>query len=430
MHDHALKPILEPRFAELLAPFAPLADTIAVAVSGGPDSMALAFCVGRWAAAAHKSCVALIVDHGLRPESAAEAETVLSRLQQLGLSGEILRWQHDAVTGRIHEKARAARYRLLVDACKKRGVADLLTAHHREDQAETILMRLSKGSGIDGLAGMSPASVRDGVRLLRPFLSLSKQALIATCDAAHIPYVTDPSNSSGKFARARLRKIMPLLASEGMSTDSLLDLGDRAREAADAIDFYARAFLTLHARFEIGGSIRCDRAALAAAPRATAARALSLSLRHIHIADYPPERDGIADLLDLIADPHSETVRSFYGCLVSISEKHLHLLREPAAATEIRPLSNTQPVLWDGRWIVTYTGKDIADLYIRALGAAPHDQIDKLAPTLRRHIPQGRIRATLPALWRGQTLLGIPSFDPTAAFRLAYAKQAFPSPAK
>ena len=205
-------------FAPLLQTFAPLADKIALAISGGGDSMALALCVKRWA---QRPCIAFIVDHGLRAESATEATLVKSRLEQIGIQTEILRWEHAPLAGRVHEKARTARYNLLTEACRRHGADDLLIAHHRDDQAETILMRLSKGSGVEGLAGMAAQSVRDGIRFLRPFLSVPKTRLIATCETENIPFVTDPSNKSEKYARGRLRNIMPLLATEGMTTESL-----------------------------------------------------------------------------------------------------------------------------------------------------------------------------------------------------------------
>jgi tRNA(Ile)-lysidine synthase len=208
----ALKdPIGEGDFARLMENFAPFPDKLALAVSGGPDSMALAFCVKRWA---RRDCVALIVEHGLRAESAEEAKQVKQRLQNMGIPAEVMPWEHEDGLTRLHEKAREARYGLLTEACHRLGAGDLLTAHHQGDQAETILMRLAKGSGIDGLAGIAPQSARDGIRLLRPFLSLPKERLIATCEAACIDMVTDSSNKSEKYARGRLRKIMPLLASE------------------------------------------------------------------------------------------------------------------------------------------------------------------------------------------------------------------------
>ena len=410
-------------FSTLLEKFAPLADKIAIAVSGGPDSMALAVCLQRWG---KNPCIALIVDHGLRHESAAEAAQVKSRLESIGMQAKILRWSHGAINGRLHEKARAARYELLTDACRRLGIGDFFTAHHREDQAETILMRVAKGSGIEGLAGIPPVSIRNGTRILRPFLTLSKQRLLTTCENARIATVADPSNSSHKFARGRLRAVLPLLENEGMSVESLLSLGAYAAEAAAAVDIYAKDLLRDAAIFTRGGTIRIDRARFALAPRATAARALSLCLQHIHRADYPPERSGVAHILDAITDPSFAVTRSFYGCLISIGKSQILVLREPAAANENLSALPGKTVLWDGRWLVALPPDVASHSTLRALGNPPHELVDSLAPGLRRLMPQGRARASLPALWREGSLAAIPSFEEKALFRVMPSKQAFP----
>jgi tRNA(Ile)-lysidine synthase len=322
------------------------------------------------------------------------------------------------VVGRLHEKARQARYRLLTDACHRLGATDLLTAHHREDQAETVLMRLAKGSGVEGLAGIAACAIRDGIRILRPFLPLSKDRLMATCDAASLACVADPSNHSARFARGRLRQILPLLAAEGMTVDNLTLLAARAAEANEALDFYAKKLLQDAAVFDPGGIVRIDGEKWRFQPRDTALRALSTCLRYIYRGDYPPERPSVAALLDAIFYAPRPTARSLHGCLVSLTAHQTLILREPAAVTEILPVQPGQTLLWDQRWQVTIPAEVTADSVIRALGNPPHSLIDRLAPGLRRLLPQGRARATLPALWRHGVLIAIPSFDANADFHL------------
>ena len=415
-------PIGEREFSLLMEKFAPLSAKIALAVSGGPDSMALAFCVKRWG---QRDFIALIVEHGLREESAAEAASVKKQLKKLGIPAKILPWKHDDIIGRVHEKAREARYELLTKECHRLGAGDLLLAHQSDDQAETVLMRLAKGSGIDGLAGIAPQSVRDGIRLVRPFLSFSKERLKATCKAAKIEAVTDPSNMSKKYARGRLRKIMPLLASEGLTVESLTNLANRARDAKEALDLATRGFLEISARTGLGGSIQLDRPALRALPREIALRAVSASLRRVNGENYPPEHASLSSLLDAIANAKEDQTRTFYGCMISITENKVTIMREPAAASEILPLPAGATVLWDGRWLVTADSKAPA-LTIRALGLPPHEIVDSLAPNLRRQIPQGRVRAALPAIWKGNKLHAIPSFDKKPPFWAFYKKQLFP----
>jgi tRNA(Ile)-lysidine synthase len=418
----ASAPLTADEFGTLLRTFEPLADRIAVAVSGGPDSMALAFCLHRWG---QRDVTALIVDHGLRSESTVEAATVLQRLTSMGIKGKILTWTHEPILTRIHEKARNARYDLMVKACHDMAVGDLLTGHHRDDQAETILMRLSKGSGLDGLAGMSGQSSRDGLRLVRPFLEIAKERLIATCQHNGIDVVSDASNTSEKFARSRWRKLMPALAAEGLSSDTLVTLGKKATEARDALDYYARAFLASGAEVSLGGTVSLDRSRLRELPRAVGLRVIGLCLRYIHESPYPPDYSALSSLMEAIDTSSTETARTLHGSIASIGEQRVVFLREPAAAAEALSLSPQEEVLWDNRWFVRASHPTYCTL-VKALGEQPHDTLDRLAPDLRHKVPQGRARASLPALYLEDKLYAIPSFDPHALFSLRYRKLSFP----
>ena len=391
------------------------ARCLAVACSGGPDSMALAFCAHRWAKANGGSVVALIVDHLLRSESSEEAEQVKQRLAALGIQTEILRWEHETVTSRVHILARAARYDLLTSTCRTKNIDALLIAHQREDQAETILMRLAKGSGFDGLAGIDPVSTRDGVVLVRPLLAFSKEQLIATCETAGISFVTDPSNASAKYARGRLRKVLPLLASEGLTIDRLIDLGERAREAKDAIDQVTDAFLHAHAHLDQSGVLHFKREAFAALPNAIAGRAVGRALNYLHPELYAPERALFAPILAELRAKEAMPTRSFHGCLLSKTETEIKMIREWAAIKECQTIQPGQTLVWDNRWRVTLAAQALAAYEVRALGVQPYHLLDTLAPRLRHDVPQGRARAALPALWQGDKPALIPVFNNASA---------------
>lgn len=408
-----VKPVTDEEFAALMKPFDVNAQPLALAVSGGPDSMALAWCVARWngstALRGGAPVKAFIVNHALRPESAEEAEQTKKRLEEIGLETEILRWDHPPVTTRIHVQARKARYDLLIEACKRHGIRHLLLAHQREDQAETILMRFAKGSGIDGLAGMAPTSTIKGITLVRPFLNVSKERLIATCQAAILHYATDPSNEKEKYARARLRRLQQTLSTEGFTTERLLDLGDRAREAKDALDHYTKALLRVAAQQDEAGSIRLNLEQLRSAPQAVALRALTACLRAIHEADYPPERASLLPVYKaLCADEPMET-RTLHGCVLGKTDKHVTFCREFSTITDEQPIEPGQTVLWDQRWHVTLEANQQTGLVVRALGFQTKETLDRLAPYILKRIPQGRVRAALPALWKDKTLAIIPS---------------------
>ncbi len=216
-------------------PLAPLAreSALLLAVSGGPDSVALMLLAARWPrrAAGVKITVAT-VDHGLRENSREEALQVGRWAGALGFDHRLLSWEGPKPTSRVQESARAARYALLC-ACAREIAREcaLVTAHHADDQAETILFRLTRGSGVAGLSGMASVSTRDGVRLLRPLLDVPKAALEAICDEAGHPFFRDPANENTRFARARLRALSATLSAQGLDRGALLRLGGRAARA-------------------------------------------------------------------------------------------------------------------------------------------------------------------------------------------------------
>ncbi|MDX2074462.1 MAG: tRNA lysidine(34) synthetase TilS [Alphaproteobacteria bacterium] len=179
----------------------PQGEGIAAAVSGGADSMALLLLLKQEYPKLH----ALTVDHGLRRESAGEAAQVARWCEALAVPHSILRWQHDGITSGIPEKARDARYALMLEWCRAHEVKHLFTAHHLDDQIETMLLRLLRGSGLVGLSGMLPVSERDGVFLHRPLLSLPKSELIAILEKAGQAWLEDPSNHDLNFTRNALR---------------------------------------------------------------------------------------------------------------------------------------------------------------------------------------------------------------------------------
>ena len=211
---------------------------IVLAVSGGPDSIALMWLAARWrrALARGPRLIAVTVDHGLRSEAAREARDVKRLARTLDLPHCTVRWTGAKPKTGLPAAARAARYRLLAQAARASGATHILTAHTRDDQAETLLMRMVRGSGIAGLAAMARESKREGVLLARPFLSVSKSQLIATLKKAKIDFADDPTNRDLNFTRPRIRAVMPVLAAEGGDTRNLARLASRLARANAAVE--------------------------------------------------------------------------------------------------------------------------------------------------------------------------------------------------
>jgi tRNA(Ile)-lysidine synthase len=214
------------------------APAIVLAISGGPDSVALMWLAARWRRTLKKAphLVAVTVDHALRKEAAREARDVKRLAKALEIEHRTVRWSGAKPETGVPSAARDARYRLLVRAAQRHGASHIFTAHTRDDQAETVIMRLSRGSGIAGLAAMARQSDREGMVLARPFLDVPKSRLVATLQKAGIAFADDPTNRDPRFTRPRLRALMPALAAEGADARSLARLASRLARANAALE--------------------------------------------------------------------------------------------------------------------------------------------------------------------------------------------------
>jgi tRNA(Ile)-lysidine synthase len=286
----AAEPLTSAEFAPLMAPFAPFEahPVLAVAVSGGRDSLALALLAHGWAAELEGRIVGLIVDHGLRRESSGEAARTRDLLARHGIAAEILRWRGAKPASGLQEAAREARYRLLFEACRRHGILHLLVAHHADDQGETVAMRAARLSGPDGLAGMAALVEQRKARLLRPLLSVPRARLTATLEARAVAWIDDPSNVDSRFERARLRKAGPVVAPTLAGRDN--SRAARSRAARDGRLATAAVGLV---ECELPGAVALDRAGFARLGRELAMRLLSRVIQAVGRRDHPPRRERL-----------------------------------------------------------------------------------------------------------------------------------------
>ncbi len=318
-----------------------------LAVSGGPDSTALLLIAARWAEnlttrrkQPAPKLLAVTIDHGLRPQAAAEALAVKRLARRLGVPHRTLRWRGKKPTTGLPEAARYARYGLLAQAAGRAGYGHILTAHTLDDQAETVLFRLSRGSGLAGLAGMArvsrlPVGAGDIV-LLRPFLTVAKARLIATLEAAGIGFSDDPSNRDPRFTRARLRALMPVLAREGLDAGGLARLSARARRADATVEFAvdaARAALA-PGPWRARGPIVFATGAFGRLPAEVALRLLGRAIDHVG-DEGPVELAKLESLFAALSQAalsqaRAPLRRTLAGALVTLKADRLTIERAPA----------------------------------------------------------------------------------------------------
>jgi tRNA(Ile)-lysidine synthase len=312
---------------------------VILAVSGGPDSIALMWLVARWrrSLARGPRLIAVTVDHGLRAEAAREARDVKRLARTLDLPHRTLRWTGPKPKTGLPAAARAARYRLLAQAARVTGATHILTAHTRDDQAETLLMRLLRGSGIAGLAAMARQSERDGVLLARPFLHVSKAQLIATLRKAGLDFADDPTNRDPGFTRPRIRAIMPALAAEGGDARNLARLASRLGRANAAVEVLvdgAERYLALKDRESAHSGL--DAKAFAALPEEIRLRLLLRAIDRLG-HEGPAELGKVEALLAALdravagktAARRPRLKQTLAGALISLTDGRIRITPAP-----------------------------------------------------------------------------------------------------
>ncbi len=405
----------------------PVPKHIAVACSGGADSLALTLLADQWARPRGIKLSALIVDHRLRQQSAAEARQVADWLKAAGIAAHILTRRGARPKADIQAAARAARYGLLAEWCAGHGVRHLLLAHHREDQAETLLLRALRGSGIDGLAAMAPSRpLTADLQLLRPLLDQPKARLVAALQARGQAWIEDPSNRNTAFARVRVRAALGQLDQDGSLTRHLATTAANMARARQALEQLASEALHRSVAWHEAGFAWLDAAALRAAPEEIGLRALARLLRLVGGLPEPPRLESLQRLLNHLDEPATlhrcRLLPVAQGRLLPLGQGRLLVHREARFPPEPLPLGSLQPgqslpnpawpslvwpsLVWDGRFDLALSSP-MPGYRLAMLGKA-------LPPALlarEAEIPRA-VWPSLPALWRGKTLVGLPVLGP------------------
>jgi tRNA(Ile)-lysidine synthase len=400
-------PLTPRELADLLAAIGGFEATpdIAVAVSGGPDSLALTILAERWATERGGRLIALTVDHRLRPESAEEARIVGSWLAARGIAHHVLVWTDPKPPAGIQEAARAARYRLLSGWCREQGCLHLFTAHHREDQAETYLIRRRAGSGIDGMAGMSAVREMAGMQLVRPLLTVPKSRLVALLQAQRQPFLSDPSNRNPIFERVRLRLDHSAGDDAGIDrlTAEVRDFGRQRIERERGLNRMLASGVSLHP----AGFAVLDPAAIGGVDAELVERLLGRVAACIGGAPYPLRRERVTRLRAGLLD-RPDRARTLGGCRFVPWRGKLLVLRELASAAPPAHLQPGAELVWDCRFAVAAPLTTTPGLMLGYLGQCaaigPHRSF---AERKGDNLPR-LVRPVLPALWDAAGLVAVP----------------------
>ena len=404
----ASKPVTPAEF-RLLAAEAGLSpdqcNSLAIGVSGGTDSMALASLVAEWADRRRGSVTALTVDHRLRPESASEAAMVSRWIRELGMQHETLVWHHRNVTRGIQASARAARFRLMGAWCVRAGVANLLLAHHLEDQAETFLMRLAAGSGIPGLGCMRVRTPMATLELVRPLLGVSKSRLRATVAHGSGNFVEDPTNQDLRYTRTRLRRLLRHPASD-LPKPATLARATRTFRRLDALAERAIA-ARLRGAMHVSplGFVTVDLGPFAALPELLALRCIAAVVQAVAGRDYPSRTRSLWRVLERIRN-HELRTSTLGGAVLTVTAKQLAFTREARAVSGPAHLQSPK-FLWDNRFLIE-TNFPADDLIVGALGTRDLRKlpVPPPGPGVRRdHL------ATLPAFRDLDGLVAVPHLN-------------------
>ena len=373
---------------------------LGVAVSGGSDSLALLHLLNDWRGTGGPALRVATVDHGLRAEAADEAAEVAQLCKALGLAHDTLHWAGHAARGNLPDQARRARYRLLAGWARRHGLRDVAIGHTEDDLAETFLMRLARGAGVDGLAAMRARWQADGISFHRPMLALRRAHLRAMLRDRGVQWADDPTNTDPAYLRPQTRATLAALAPLGLDSPTLAATARRLAEARAALGACARCAAQSITSVE-GGDLLWRRDDFAHLPDETARRLLLAGLAWMTGRDYSPRGAAMTALLDAARAGRRMTLQ---GCVLSASPTHLRLIREYRAVARLRAPAEA---IWDGRWRATAPTDgpgDPARATIAALGAAGL----RACPDWRAGgLPHASALAS-PALWRGATLIAAP----------------------
>ncbi len=367
---------LEKFFDEKLRDLFPeVPEKMAVAVSGGADSLCLTLLLKNWADKNGVKLFAFTVDHGLRPESKKEAQNVHDQLKKMGITHQTLLWQGKKPKTHIEESARLARYDLLQKACQKHKIQYLFLAHHMEDQAETFWARLAHKSGLDGLCGMGEKSQRKNLILVRPLLDISKKEIVDYLKKNKLSWVEDPMNYNPVYERVLWRNRQEILSKMDLTPNAINTLSKRLTRVKNTIDFYTESFIKNSVLLSPVGYAFISKMAWEMAPKEIRLRTL------LHLLPLISGQDKIISLESvekLLETPHRSATLS--GCQIIFHKRGVFIAREMRVPVALKKLKAGESAYWDRFFVITPKA-------LTLIHAAPKKRIKDLPYLVQKTFP-------------------------------------------
>lgn len=404
---------------------------ILLAVSGGADSMALMFLMSAWRDAIERDTPELhivTIDHALRPEAAEEAAWVAAQARTLGLPHRTMQWSGEKPSSGLQEAARTARYRLLAEAARDQRCDVVVLAHTREDQAETLLMRLARGSGVDGLAAMRPVSSTGDLELARPLLDIPKDRLLATLREIGLSWREDPSNSNLRFERVRLREVLPILDRAGVTVAAMARSAHRLGRARDALEAWTSRCIRDIVDPHDGAGASMPVSAFGELPVEIRLRMLQRTVWAFGGDPHPPRLTQMEHALEDLDRGRPATTLG--GCEILQTSDDLVVIREAGRqGLPAMPMRAGTPIVWDRRFELllecsengqgeALEARPLGQAGLRAILACLGDtEAGERALGLQFALPAGRSASsplprrawlTLPSIWRAGLPVAVP----------------------
>lgn len=389
---------------------------LAIAVSGGSDSMALALLARNWATENTVALTILTVDHGLRPAAKQEAVIVSEWMKSFDLPHKTLVWKGPHPTSGIQNAAREARYELMATHCNEEHIQALLLGHQLEDQLETFLMRFSKGSGLEGLASMKEDSQQFDIRLVRPLLGFKRQELRDYLTVVNQPWLEDPSNESRQYTRTRVGSILSdLQALPGSSLTTIALSAERVTRASEALHEITMQRFNKFCRLSPYGFIQFPFEAILGCPQEIGLRLLSRAISAVRGEHVPIKLLSLENIYLRLFEKELSASETIGGVQISKSATGCLVCREPGRVglPEVLLAGKTETI-WDHRFhVIDTAGEQDRDplLTIKRIGPTGWQHLQAANPSKEEVRLPAKVRNNLPAVWLGDRMVAAPLFS-------------------